>query len=535
MVALAPEHPDEQPRRFGTTLRGLAQLPRRTAVSARWLDGASEAELVERASRRLGETLRDKYRLDRVLGVGAMAAVYAATHRNGKEVALKLLHPELAHHPDLRSRFLREGYVANQVKHSGAVAVLDDEVTESGDAFLVMELLSGVTVEELWEARGHRLHPAWVTAITLQVLRVVASAHAHGIIHRDLKPANLFVTDDGDVKVLDFGIARMRTADAIMTNLHAVLGTPAFMAPEQAMGRTEEIDETTDLWAVAAVAFALLVGDVVHPAESTQATLVYAATREARALGPLAPDAPPSIVAVVDRALSFDRAARWPSARAMRAALVTAAIEAYQEVPGATALREARGFAPGEGPSNADEELVRGEPLRLSRVASPTATVAGVARDTSGRLRGRARSLRPRLAGRVPRVAALAVVAVGVLTLARLRAAGGSAVDEPTSTAEPGPVCSSSRPLVAAALPHEEESRGAARTAAPVGDGAPSARPVSSATRPRVVEAAPVRTAIVPKVVVPASPACVASRTTSAPPLVADPTTKRKRWKVPCL
>src|ERR1700722_8655888 len=104
------------------------------------------------AEARVGTTLcRGKYRLDRVLGIGGMATVYAATHRNQAELAVKMLHPELSMRSDVRTRFLREGYVANSIKHAGAVLVVDDDVAEDGGAFLVMELLRGLTVEELWD------------------------------------------------------------------------------------------------------------------------------------------------------------------------------------------------------------------------------------------------------------------------------------------------------------------------------------------------------------------------------------------------
>src|ERR1700691_6659961 len=106
------------------------------------------------AASRLGRVLRGKYRLDRVLGIGGMAVVYAATHRNKKKFAIKMLHPELSLRENIRTRFLREGYVANSVEHPGAVAVLDDDVAEDGSAFVVMELLDGSAVDTLWEKHG---------------------------------------------------------------------------------------------------------------------------------------------------------------------------------------------------------------------------------------------------------------------------------------------------------------------------------------------------------------------------------------------
>src|ERR1700677_2657894 len=144
-----------------------------------------------RAEQRLGQVLRGKYRIDRVIGVGGMAAVYAATHRNQKTFAVKVLHRELSFNDDVRNRFLREGYAANSVRHPGAVAVLDDDVAEDGAAFLVMELLDGATVEAVWETQ-RRLSQSAVLCIAHQMLDTLAVAHSKAIVHRDIKPANLF-------------------------------------------------------------------------------------------------------------------------------------------------------------------------------------------------------------------------------------------------------------------------------------------------------------------------------------------------------
>jgi eukaryotic-like serine/threonine-protein kinase len=187
----------------------------------------ADAELKRIAEARLGIVLRGKYRLDRVLGIGGMATVYAATHRNKKHVAIKMLHPELSNRENIRTRFLREGYVANSVDHLGAVSVLDDDVAEDGSAFLVMELLHGSAIDEL-AAREGRLSVALVLSIADALLAVLEAAHDKGIIHRDLKPANLFLTNDGRLQVLDFGIARLHdetTGEA--TAAGAMLGTPS--------------------------------------------------------------------------------------------------------------------------------------------------------------------------------------------------------------------------------------------------------------------------------------------------------------------
>ncbi|MBI4700330.1 MAG: serine/threonine protein kinase [Deltaproteobacteria bacterium] len=195
-------------------------------------------ELRQRAERRVGSVLKDKWKLDRLLGVGGMAAVYAATHRNGKRVAVKILHAERALNENIRRRFLREGYAANKVGHAGAVSVLDDDVSDDGTVFLVMDLLEGETLQARLDRCGP-LAAEDVLLVTHHLLDALAAAHDKGIVHRDLKPENVFVTNTGAVKVLDFGIARLRedAARTGATGSDSSLGTPAFMPPEQARGR----------------------------------------------------------------------------------------------------------------------------------------------------------------------------------------------------------------------------------------------------------------------------------------------------------
>jgi serine/threonine-protein kinase len=285
-------------------------------------------DVVRRAEQRLGTVLRGKYRLDRILGIGGMATVYEATHRNQAKFALKLLHPEISIRQDVRARFLREGYVANSVKHSGAVRVVDDDVAEDGAAFLVMEMLEGATVEELGDRCGGKMPVGPAVAILDQLLGVLSAAHGKSIVHRDIKPANLFVTREGHLKVLDFGIARARDAAATSgqggTGTGMLLGTPAFMAPEQALAKSSDIDAQTDVWAAGATLFTLLAGTTVHEGENATQLLVFAATVVARSLASVAPETPPAIVRVVDRALAFHKADRWPSAAAMREGLSVA-------------------------------------------------------------------------------------------------------------------------------------------------------------------------------------------------------------------
>jgi serine/threonine protein kinase len=283
-----------------------------------------------RARARLGMVLQDKWRLDSLIGVGGMAAVYAATHRNGKRVAVKMLHAELNYEEEVRKRFLQEGYAANAIQHDGAVSVLDDDIASDGSAFIVMELLDGETVDQRWERNGQRLSIGEVLSIAEQLLEVLAAAHAKSVVHRDIKPENLFLTKAGVLKVLDFGIAKVfeqQQARQTSTRAGTLMGTPAFMAPEQALAHWDEVDGRTDLWAVGATMFTLLAGRYVHDASSSQEQVILSATRPARSLARVLAKAPPSLVAVVDRALAFDQSSRWPDALAMLQAVRAVRVE----------------------------------------------------------------------------------------------------------------------------------------------------------------------------------------------------------------
>jgi eukaryotic-like serine/threonine-protein kinase len=282
-------------------------------------------EVLEEARARVGTTLGEKYRVDRLIGIGGMAAVFAATHlRNGNQVALKVLHRDLARSADLRTRFLREGYAANSVGHDGTVRVLDDDKAEDGAIFLVMELLDGETLDARLERSNRKLGVSEVVALLLDTLDVLAAAHAKGIVHRDVKPENLFLTRKGAVKILDFGIARLRGVSSKRTGRGTSFGTPAFMPPEQALGRSEDVDMRSDVWALGATAFTLLSGRYVHEAPTAAEITVKRATLPAPKLATVAPDVPQAIAEVVDRALAFERDDRWPSAAAMKDALANA-------------------------------------------------------------------------------------------------------------------------------------------------------------------------------------------------------------------
>jgi len=283
----------------------------------------STGDLYERSRVRVGQTLNNKWRIDRLIEMGGMGAVYGVTHRNGRRAAIKLLHEHVAFNPEVRKRFQREGYVANKIDHPGALAILDDGVAEDGCPFLVMELLDGDSLAGVLARLGGRLPPIEALAIAGQVLEVLEAAHAGGIIHRDIKPGNIFITRLGHTKLLDFGLARVRDGmlSLIPTAAGVVLGTPGYMAPEQARGQPDEVDARSDLFAVGAVLFRAISGRRIHESAVVMDMTLAAMREPAPSLGQVAPGIEPAVVQAIDRALAFDKRARWQTAREMFEAL----------------------------------------------------------------------------------------------------------------------------------------------------------------------------------------------------------------------
>lgn len=275
------------------------------------------------ALRRLGTTLNGKWRLDALLGAGGMATVYAATHRNGHRVAVKMLHPLLAAQDEPRARFLREGYISNKVDHPDAVCVIDEDVDEEGNVFLVMELLEGEPVSSHVRAAGGRLPVSEALWIANRLLLVLESAHTKGVVHRDIKPENLFLTSDRSLKVLDFGIARFGATRASNTIQGIIMGTPGFAAPEQARGEWDHVDARADLFAVGATLFSLVVGKLVHEQPTPHAHLRRIALESAPPVREVDATVPAPLAQLIDRALSFRPQDRFQTAAEMRQAVVS--------------------------------------------------------------------------------------------------------------------------------------------------------------------------------------------------------------------
>jgi len=278
-----------------------------------------KAPIPHPANRRLGTTI-GAYTIDRVIGHGGMATVYAAKSGDSKPVAMKILHLPLADDDVLVARFFEEAYLANSVKHPGVCRIVDDGVSDDRCPYLVMELLDGENLEACLAAKK-TLTVGDTLDIGIDLADTLKAVHKANIVHRDLKPANIFLTRQGTVKVLDFGVGKSSSL-APKTLEGSLLGTPAFMAPEQAMGSgTDLVDGRADVFSVAAVLFRCLSGHNVHEADTTFAQWFAAAKKKARSLREVAPELPEEIVKTVDHGLAFERDAR-PSAAEFHAELV---------------------------------------------------------------------------------------------------------------------------------------------------------------------------------------------------------------------
>jgi serine/threonine-protein kinase len=478
--------------------------------------------LVARAKTRLGQVLRQKWRLDVLLGVGGMAAVYAATHRNGGRAALKILHAELSLNADACARFLREGYAANSLGHDGAVKVIDDDTAEDGAAFLVMELLDGETLEDRRVRLGGQLSEDEVLSMADQLLDVLTAAHAKGVIHRDLKCENVFLTRDGRVKVLDFGIARLREMSSARTatQLGAAMGTPYYMAPEQARGLWNEVDGQTDLWAVGATMYHLLSGIYVHDGRTTNEVLLAAMTKPAPPLASVAPTITPGVAHVVDRALAFDKSARWRDARHMQEGVRHAFHDRYG-APITTAPRL-------DVPETVPNRTLAGSQVAPLAPRLPTTgqPVEGPRNAATGPGRPSRSQLTAVLLGGVGALVITVTAAVWVVS-AMHRPTATSAISTPSAApivvepaAAPTPLSSASRPPAAPNPPVAATDLPTAATQAPPPVTTPAALTKAVSTAASPIATPPARSAA--SVPVPAT-----SKRPNCPPFTFDSTGKK--------
>jgi serine/threonine-protein kinase len=290
------------------------------------------------AARRLG----DRYEIGQVIGRGGMAEVHEGRDlRLGRRVAVKILRPDLAKDPNFQARFRREAQSAASLNHPNIVAVYDtgeDILEGDGDRpvivpYIVMEYVDGMTLRQLLGS-GRKLLPERALEITAGVLSALDYAHRHGIVHRDIKPANVMLTRTGDVKVMDFGIARaVNEAATSMTAASAVMGTAQYLSPEQARG--EVVDARSDLYSTGVLLYELLTGRPPFTGESAVAIAYQHVSELPNPPSQVDPGVSSEVDAVVLRALAKRTDERYQSAvefradveRAIVGAPVTAALQ----------------------------------------------------------------------------------------------------------------------------------------------------------------------------------------------------------------
>ena len=283
-------------------------------------------DTVASSGSRSGQVMLGKYRVERLLGRGGMGEVYEARHAVvGRRFAIKFLKQGLVGGQDSHARFLREAQAAGALDNEHIAAVVDFDFAADGAPFLVMEYLNGESLAAVLRREGV-LPMRRVLGILLQVCDGLAAAHEAGIVHRDLKPDNLFLVARSDapelVKILDFGVAKLVRAepDGSDTQSGAVLGTPLYMAPEQARGE-KSVDFRVDIHALGVIAYELLSGERPHPGDGYNAILAHILTRPVRPLRELCPDLPPVLLQAVERALAFEPSERHESVTALAAEL----------------------------------------------------------------------------------------------------------------------------------------------------------------------------------------------------------------------
>jgi eukaryotic-like serine/threonine-protein kinase len=438
-----------------------------------------------------GTVVAGKLRVMRLLGAGGMGAVYEVEHEFTKHRrALKLLHKEMLEHPHVVARFLREASAAGHIGNPHIVETFDAGRLETGEPYIVMELLHGETLAARL-ARKKRLPLGELSDLVRQACDGVQAAHAAGIIHRDLKPDNLFLVErDGKtfVKILDFGISKFDatlTGAAGTTKEGHALGTPYYMSPEQVNG-DKDLDARTDVYALGVILYECATGERPFVADYLPKLAVLIHQGTPTPVTHVRPELPPAFGLVVARAMAKDRAQRYASAKELAEDLLPLGEEAMESTQPETTL--ARGLGLDSRPPQARSNPPPEPKLSAKSVAGATLSVA---RD------------RPPTKRRWGTVAiAAAAIAVGVVAVVKMQArpvSGVAVTASPLSAApEPGVPSAPALPSVPVALASiptpppaaspsasASSSPGAAlgRPARSAPSAPPTARPPSSATR----------------------------------------------------
>jgi serine/threonine-protein kinase len=266
-----------------------------------------------------GQTIAGKYRLNSLLGTGGMATVWSATNVfTEREFAMKFMHPQVARTPEAARRFLLEAKVSARINHPNIIEVIDVGQAEDGSLFLVMELLTGTSLDVGVQQQKPPMLLFEFMLIMREVAQALAAAHRSGVVHRDLKPTNVFLHQDRDgrvvPKILDFGVSKILEDEknTALTIVGTVLGSPLYMSPEQAMG-AEGIDGRTDVFAFGSILFEALSGTRAFDAPNFNALIVTIATTQPKKIDDVAPQLPEPLRALIRECVVTDKAKRLDS------------------------------------------------------------------------------------------------------------------------------------------------------------------------------------------------------------------------------
>ena len=274
----------------------------------------------------IGKRLDGLYEVQELIGSGGMANVYKAVMRGqngpvpaGTVVAVKVLRREYMHDPDLVRRFKNESKAISLLNHPNIVKVYDVSVNDHLQ-YIVMEYVDGMTLREYLNERGGKLSSRETVHFISQILKALEHAHANGVVHRDIKPQNIMLLDNGQLRMMDFGIARISRADNQMLAGKA-MGSVHYISPEQAKG--DETDRTSDIYSVGVMMYEMLSGHLPFDADDVVEVAIKQISDEPRSLHELAPEVPYALVEITEKAMAKLPQNRYPSARAMLEALDT--------------------------------------------------------------------------------------------------------------------------------------------------------------------------------------------------------------------
>jgi eukaryotic-like serine/threonine-protein kinase len=483
----------------------------------------------------IGKIIGGRYEVVRLIGKGAHGSVYEVkSTRLARSFAMKTLTSEKAGDARSLERFRREADVIARLKHPNIVEVIDWETLDDGSPAMIMEYLRGEDLATRIEA-GPLAWPL-LARIAEEMLAAVSIAHAHGVVHRDLKPENVFLAKDdaGDerVKLLDFGVSKVRDAKGFVTTDDTVLGTPAYMSPEQADGRLDDVGTHSDVWSAGAILFEMATGEVAFSAPSVPSILYKICHGKPASMLEHRPDAPPAFVELVTDAFTKETKGRIADVAVLRARLR----ESLADLPGvrfAEPLPPVVAKAPANETATIDATLAAKSPALVSKTPA-LAAMTDAGRVTSPSVIQR-RKLAP-LAFVMLGIAAIAVVTTIVVATRDKPAKSSAAITTPREATPheattPSPALSNEAAATTEATATPGEATAASRDAATTGagatgEGSSSTSPTGSGREPtREASRPPARSATPRKIGAPPA------ESAPTPPPSVEPTTVAPKKK----